>query len=82
MHMRKSLLLALVACSAMLAACDGGDDDPAVTAQVPASASQSTGGFIAYLKQLVAVSPDDTAPVDVSSVTPPTSDFEAPVAIN
>lgn len=81
--MRKSTLLALAACAVVLTACgDDGDDSPAVTAQVPASASESTGGFIDYLKKLVAVAPDDIAAVDVSSVTPKTSDFDPPVSLD
>ena len=49
--MKKSLILALCA-AAVLAACGGGHDDdtPAATSQVPSSASESVGGFIAWRK--------------------------------
>ena len=51
----------------MLVACGGGDDapPPPATAEVPASASQSVGGFIAYLQALVASMADMLEPVDV-----------------
>ena len=81
--MRKSTLMALAAAAVVLTACGGdGDDSPAVTEAVPASASESTGGFIDYLKRLVAVAPDDLQAVDVSAVTPQTSEFDAPVALD
>ena len=78
-------LLVLVAGTAvLLAACGGGDDNPPPppTQQVPASASMSVGGFVAYLKALV-VSPADTLePVDTSAVTPPTDDTIEPAPVD
>ena len=70
--MIKKSLLAVCCSTALLAACGGGDDDeaPAVTAQVPADASQSSAGFIAYLKALVVAPAETLEPVDVSAVTP------------
>ena len=62
-----------------LAAC-GGDDfrTPPVTEEVPASASASIGGFIAYLRELVMVSAEGLEPVDITSVTPPTDETSEP----
>ncbi len=76
---------AALATAALLSAC-GGDDfnntAPPVTSEVPASASQSVDGFIAYLKQLVVVMDDTLEPVDTSSVTAPTDDTAEPQPIN
>ncbi len=76
-------LVTVLAAGASLAGC-GGDDftnpPPAATDEVPASASQSVGGFIAYLKDLVVASADLLEPVDVSAVTPPTDDTSEPDA--
>lgn len=72
-------LATLLAAGATLAGC-GGDDyqQPPATESVPASASESIGGFIAYLKELVVSSADLLEPVDVSGVTPPTDETSEP----
>ena len=77
-------LAALVLCSAAaLAGCGGGDDTPpSPTSQVPASASASIGGFIAYLQALVVSAADMLEPVDVSAVTPPTDETSEPQVID
>ena len=79
-------VVALAACAAAaLAGCGGGGGDdtaPAPTAQVPASASASIGGFIAYLQALVVSAADTLEPVDVSAVTPPTDETSEPQAID
>ncbi len=85
MRTRQTLVLALAASSIALglSGCGGGDDDtPPVTSQVPASASASVGGFIAYLTALVATSPENLEPVDIAAVTPPTSDTTEPEVLN
>ena len=68
-----------------LAGCGGDDDDtpstPAVTAQVPASASASVDGFISYLMALVVAPADDLEPVDITAVTPPTSENTEPTPL-
>ena len=81
--MKKSLIFALCA-AAVLAACGGGDDEdtPAATAQVPASASASSMGFVDYLKLLVAASADTLEPVDVSAVTPQADDSGGPAVVD
>lgn len=80
--MRKILISALLA-AAVLSACGGGDDGPPpATEQVPNSASQSVAGFVDYLKRLVVASADMLEPVDVSSVTPPTSDSTDPETVD
>ena len=81
--MKKSLIFALCA-AALLAACGGGDDEdtPVATAQVPASASASSMGFVDYLKLLVAASADTLEPVDVSAVTPQADDSGGPAVVD
>lgn len=81
--MKKSLLPGL-ALAAALSAC-GGDDfvnTPPATSEVPTSASQSVGGFIAYLKLLVASSADMLEPVDTSMVMGPTDDTSEPTPVD
>ena len=81
--MKKSWVLVLVAAAA-LAGCGGGGSDyvPPATESVPASASASVSGFIAYLQQLVVASADMLEPVDVSAVTPPTDDTAEPTPVD
>ena len=82
--MKKTLLAAVFAAS-VLAACGGGGDDaptPAPTAEVPASASQTPGGFIAYLQLLVASMADALEPVDTSAVVPPADDAGEPTTVD
>jgi len=82
--MKKTLLAALLAGS-VLAACGGGDDappPPPATSEVPASASQSPAGFIAYLQLLVASVADLLEPVDTSAVVPPADDVGEPVKVD
>ena len=82
--MKKTLLAALLAAS-VLAACGGGGDDappPPATSEVPASASQSPGGFIAYLQLLVASMADLLEPVDTSAVVPPADDVGEPTKVD
>ena len=83
--MKKTLLASLLAAS-VLAACGGGDDDapppPPPTSEVPASASQSPGGFIAYLQLLVASMADLLEPVDTSAVVPPADDVGEPTKVD
>jgi ABC-type glycerol-3-phosphate transport system substrate-binding protein len=82
--MKKTLLAALLA-AAVLGACGGGDDAPApppATSEVPASASQSPAGFIAYLQLLVASMADMLEPVDTSAVVPPADDTGEPTKVD
>ena len=84
--MKKSTLIALSA-AAVLAACGGSDyqSTPPATTSVPASASESVDGFIAYLKLLVATMAGETdllEPVDTAAVTPPTDDASEPQAVD
>jgi hypothetical protein len=82
----KHTLFASVVAAAVLSACGGGGDGdatpPPATAEVPASASESPGGFIAYLKLLVASAADLLEPVDVSAVRPPADDIGEPGAVD
>ena len=82
--MKKSWIVLLLTVAA-LSACGGGDDDtpaPPVTEAVPASASDSVGGLIGYLKALVVASADTLEPVDVSAVTPQSDDAVEPTAVD
>ena len=76
--------LALVGVAALISACggDGNDDRPSATQAVPASASQSVAGFIAYLQELVVASADNLEPVDTSGLTAPVDNTGEPVALN
>jgi len=83
--MKKTLLAALLAAS-VLGACGGGGDDapppPPATSEVPASASQSAAGFIAYLQLLVASMADLLEPVDTNAVVPPADDVGEPTKVD
>ncbi|MDQ2734553.1 MAG: hypothetical protein M3Y55_06095 [Pseudomonadota bacterium] len=80
--------LAALAVAVVAAACGGGSDfvsNPPATSQVPASASASIDGFIAYLQALVATPTalaDTLEPVDTSMVTPPTDETSEPKQVD
>lgn len=80
--MKTFLLCAAVAAACLgLAGCFGGssgDDGPGPLEEVPGSASASVSGFIAYLKELVALQPEDVEPVGIDGVTPPQPDTTEP----
>lgn len=84
----KKATLAVLCAAAIVVACGGNNntvDDPVVqpaTSAVPASASQSVDGFIAYLKLLVASAADMLEPVDTSAVTGPTDETSEPQAVD
>jgi len=80
----KTTTLAAVAAAFVLVACGGSDfrDETPATSEVPTSASQSAGGFIDYLKLLVASSADMLEPVDTSAVTGPTDDSAEPQTVD
>jgi len=82
--MRLHFSLAALATAALLAACGGSDfqSSPPATSEVPASASQSIDGFVAYLKDLVASAADMLEPVDTSAVTGPVDDTSEPQKID
>jgi hypothetical protein len=79
----KTLLLGL-AVAASLAACGGGSDsvtipEPASTSDVPTSATASATAYTQFAKTLS--SSDSSQPLNVQTVTPPTSETDAPVAL-
>jgi hypothetical protein len=86
--MKIKVTLSAIAAAALVAACGGGSDfvnPPAPTSEVPASASASIDGFIAYLAALVATPPSTTdalEPVDTSMVTPPTDETSEPQKVD
>ena len=82
--MKNRVLLAVGAAALSLAACGGGgggggSDVPAATAQVLASASESTMGFMSYIQALVAAKDDTLDPVDASSAAPPKDETSDPI---
>ena len=79
---RGAAIVAAIAAGALVAACGGNNNDPPATSEVPASASQSIDGFIAYLKRLVVSSAETLEPVDTSMVTPPTDETSEPQLVN
>ena len=80
--MTKKTLIAAALTSLVLVACGGSDDPPPVTSQVPASASESIDGFVAYLKALVASDAESLEPVDLSETTPPSDDMSPPTTLD
>ena len=85
--MKLKVSLAALAVASVLAACGGSDftSPPPPTSQVPASASASVGGFIAYLQALIATpvaTADALEPVDTSMVTPPTDETSEPQQVD
>jgi nitrous oxide reductase accessory protein NosL len=85
--MKFKVSLAALAVTCVLAGCGGSDEAPAPapTSQVPASASASIDGFIAYLQALVATpaaTADVLEPVDTSMVTPPTDETSEPQKVD
>jgi hypothetical protein len=75
----------VVGAASALASCGGSDhnDNNAPPTSVdfnvpPASASASVSGFIAFVKGVVATTPDTLAPLDVASFVAPTSDTTEP----
>ena len=80
---RGAAIVAAMTAGALVAACGGNNNgDPPATSEVPASASQSIDGFIAYLKRLVVSSAETLEPVDTSMVTPPTDETSEPQVVN
>ena len=79
----KTLLLGL-AVAASLAACGGGSggqivDTPSAATDVPASATVSATAYTQFAKTLS--SSDSSQPLNVQTLTPPTSETDAPVAL-
>lgn len=75
---RHPWLLALAAATVLLGACGGGggrDDDPAPPpdplAAVPANASQSSAGLVAYLWLLAGHKSETREPVTLDAFNPP-----------
>ena len=76
-------LLSLAPLLLALAACGGGSDN-AVAAdplEVPASAGQSSTGFVSYLAGLPAQAAEMREPVSVDAFVPPQSDTVEPIPV-
>jgi len=80
--MKKALLASLWVAGALTACGGGSDDAPPPASQVPASASESTDGFVDYLKALVAADAETLPPVDITGVAPPADDTSLPTPVN
>jgi hypothetical protein len=81
MHHRKHAWRAWLACGAtalLLAACGGSDNDGDDLGEgpPPASASESTEGFLAYVAALAERMIDESEPFDLSGFTLPTDDAD------
>ena len=86
--MKKHLTISLLGAAALLAACGGGGDAPALpaaTAEVPAGASASSAGLKDYLVALSALSSsaaDDKEPLSLATFTPVRPDDTEPEPVN
>ena len=81
--MRTNATLAALAVAVVVTACGGSDfQNPPATSSVPASASASIDGFIAYLKELIVSAADMLEPVDTSMVTGPTDETSEPQKVD
>lgn len=83
--MSSKATVAALAVAALVAACGGNDyqsNPPPATSEVPASASASVNGFIAYLKALVASAADMLEPVNTAAVTGPTDETSEPQVVD
>ena len=79
--MNKTLLICVLAAASVLAACGGSDDEPVATTpagEVPASASASSSGLVAYLTEWSLGSADTQTQVSVASFAPPTPEDASP----
>ena len=80
--MKRSSLIACAAAAVLLAGCGGGGGDatavPVTTDAVPASASQSVAGMMAYLVDLAVAMAEDKEALDVSGFAPPQPDDTEP----
>lgn len=82
--MRNKASVTALAVAALVAACGGNDfqANPPATSSVPASASASIDGFIAYLKELVASAADMLEPVDTGMVVAPKDETSEPQKVD
>jgi hypothetical protein len=81
-RIRPGTVAAALAVAALVSACGGNDfREQDATSEVPASASESSDGFIAYLRRLVASAADALEPVDTSMVTAPKDDTGEPQTV-
>ena len=79
--MNKTLMISVLAAAGVLAACGGSDDESelvAPLAEVPASASASSAGLVAYLTELSLGMADTQMQVSIASFAPPLPDDTPP----
>ena len=72
--MNKTMLICVLAAASVLAACGGSDDEPVEvtpSGEVPASASASSSGLVAYLTEWSLGMADTQTQVSVASFAPP-----------
>ena len=83
---RMSTLSVAIAVAGLLSACGGGSDSappPAEANEVPASASASSAGMVAYMMTMSAASDADARePVDLTGFDPVRPEEEDPEAVN
>ena len=79
--MKNTSWLLMIGVCALVVGCGGGDyiaPPPAVTDEVPASASESSAGLASYLMALSAAAADDKEPLDLSKFAPKVPDDTEP----
>ena len=79
--MKKYLMMSLLASASVLSACGGGDDEQTIAAaagEVPASASASSSGLVAYLTEWSMGDANTQTQVSVASFAPPTPEDTQP----
>jgi ABC-type glycerol-3-phosphate transport system substrate-binding protein len=79
--MNKTLMISLIAAASVLAACGGGSDEPVAvtpTGEVPASASATSSGLVAYLTEWSLGVADTQTQVSIASFAPPTPEDTLP----
>jgi len=80
--MKTSTIVSIGAAALLLAACGGGSDAPAVSADaVPANVNSSTTGLTDWLALVTATAPEDKEALAIASVAPPQPDDTEPVAL-
>jgi ABC-type glycerol-3-phosphate transport system substrate-binding protein len=84
--MNKTLMISLIAAASVLAACGGSSDEavvvaPKPTGEVPASASATSAGLVAYLTEWSLGVADTQSQVSIASFAPPTPEDTLPDAL-
>jgi hypothetical protein len=82
MKFNPASLMVVAASALLLAGCGGGGSAPDPQAGVPPSASESSAGFVAYVRSLVNNTSETREPVTIGTLNPPTPDNTMPEPVN